>query len=147
MELGPWSRFGDLSAYRKEFEKFFTRLLTETPSPGPFAAQWMPLIEISETTDKVFVRAELPGLEAKDVSVSMSGDLLTIKGKKERAEDEKDEHCHYVERYYGPFQRSVKLPINVTGDEVEGTFNKGVLKITLRKVAGAEKREIRVKDT
>ena len=100
MEPVPWSRFGDLSSYRKEFEKFFTRLLAETPSPGPFATQWMPPIEISETTDKVLVRAELPGLEAKDVSVSMSGDLLTIKGKKEKGEDEKEEHCHYVERYY-----------------------------------------------
>jgi HSP20 family protein len=102
----------------------------------------MPPIEISETKDRVFVRAELPGLEAKDVTVSMSGDLLTIKGKKE-----KEEHFHYVERYYGPFQRSVKLPFNVTVDKVEANFNKGVLKITLPKVAGAEKKEIQVKDT
>jgi HSP20 family protein len=146
MELTPWKPFGDPGSYRKEIDRFFTRFLRENPCTEPFAAHWLPPIEISETIDKVIVRVELPGLEAKHVAVSVSGDLLTLKGDKEQEEEEQGEHFHYAERYYGSFQRSVRLPVNVEVDKVEATFNKGILKITLPKVAGAEKKEIRVKD-
>ncbi len=78
--------------------------------------------------------------------MSVSGDFLTIKGEKEQQEEEKEEHFHYAERYYGSFQHFIRLPVNVEVDKVEATFNKGVLKITLPKVAGAEKKEIQVKD-
>lgn len=146
MELAPWKPFGDPSSYRKEIDRFFSRFLGETPFLETFSAHWFPAIEISETVDKVIVRAELPGLEAKNVGVSVSGDLLTIKGEKEQGEGEKGEHFHYEERYYGSFQRSVRLPVSVEVDKVEATFNKGILKIALPKVAGAEKKHIRVKD-
>ena len=146
MEPAPWTPFEDLTSWREEMGKFFTKVLAEPRAPGALAVFWLPAIEISETMDKVIVRAELPGLEAKDVAVSMSGDLLTIKGEKKQEEEEKDEHFHYAERYYGSFQRSARLPVSVEVDKVEATFNRGILKITLPKVAGAEKMEIRVED-
>ena len=105
----------------------------------------MPSADISETKDKLLIKAELPGLEAKDINVSVSGDLLTIKGEKKKEEEEKDEHHHFVERYYGSFQRSFRLPVSVQSDKVEATFDKGVLNITLLKKKEAEKKEIEVK--
>ena len=87
----------------------------------------------------------MPGLDAKDVNVSISGDLLTIKGEKKKEEEEKDEHHHYMERYYGSFQRSFQLPINVKSDKIEATFDKGILKVTLPKTEEAKKKEIEVK--
>jgi len=89
------------------------------------------------------VKVELPGLDSKDVNVSMSGDILTIKGEKKKEEEEKDEHHHYVERYSGAFQRSFRLPVNIQGDKVAATFDKGVLKISLPKVEEAKKKEIK----
>ncbi|MBL0714247.1 MAG: Hsp20/alpha crystallin family protein [Desulfosarcina sp.] len=102
-------------------------------------------MDISETQNNFVVKAELPGLEAEDLNVSISGEILTIKGEKNKEEEEQDEHHHYVERYYGSFQRSFQLPSGVQGDNVEATFEKGVLKVTLPKVAEAQKMEVKVK--
>jgi HSP20 family protein len=102
-------------------------------------------VDISETEDKLLIKAELPGLEANDVNVSISGDLLTIKGEKKEEEEEKDEHHHYKERYAGSFHRSFRLPVNVQADKVEAAFDKGVLNVTLPKVEEAKKKEIEVK--
>jgi len=79
------------------------------------------------------------------VKVSMSGDILTIRGEKKKEKEEKDEHHHCVERYEGSFQRAFQLPTAVNGDKVEAMFDKGVLKVTLPKVEEAKKREIEVK--
>lgn len=114
--------------------------------PGnAFAEGWYPSVDISETETDLFVTAELPGLEVKDVNVSISGDLLTIKGEKKKEKEEKDEHHHYVERFSGSFQRSVRLPVDVKSDKVEASFKKGILKITLPKAEEARKKSIEVK--
>ena len=84
-------------------------------------------------------------LEAKDVNVSISGDILTIKGTKKAIEEEKDEHYHRVERYSGSFQRVFQLPSGVKADKIEANFDKGVLKVTLPKVEEAQKKEIEIK--
>jgi len=145
MELMPWKPFGRLSSTRKEMERFWNQFIHETPSIGAFAEEWLPSVDISETKDSFIVKAELPGLDAKDVKVSISGDILTIRGEKKKEEEEKDEHHHYVERYSGSFQRVFQLPTAVKGDKVEAIFDKGVLKVTLPKVEEAKKKEIEVK--
>ena len=110
-----------------------------------FGEAWSPSVDVSETEDKLLITAELPGLEAKDVNVSVSGDILIIKGEKKKETEEKDEHRHYVERYSGSFQRSFRLPVNVKADKVEAAFDKGILKIELPKVEEAKKKEIEIK--
>ena len=145
MELAPWRPFGELSPLRKEMDKLWDRFSGETPFGRTFAETWSPLVDISETKDNFVVKAELPGLEAKDVNVSISGDILTIKGEKKAEEEEKDEHYHRVERYSGAFQRVFQLPSGVKADKIEAIFVKGVLKVTLPKVEEAKKKEIEVK--
>ena len=145
MELSPWRPFGELSPFRKEMDRLWNRFLGETPFARTFNEMWSPSVDISETKDDFVVKAELPGLEAKDVNVSISGNVLTIKGEKKAEEEEKDEHYHRVERYSGSFQRVFQLPIGVKADKVEANFDKGVLKVTLPKVEEAKKKEIEVK--
>ena len=145
MELVPWRPFGTLSSTRKELDRLWGRFFRETPAIGAFTEEWLPSVDISETKKNFIVKAELPGLDAKDVSVSLSGDFLIIKGEKKKEEEEKDEHHHYMERYSGSFQRSFQLPTSVKGDKVEATFNKGVLKVTIPKAEEAEKKEIEIK--
>ena len=91
------------------------------------------------------IKAELPGIDEKDVSVTISGDVLTIKGEKKKEEEEKDEHHYRVERYYGSFQRSFQLPNSVKADKIEADFEKGILKVTLPKVEEAKKKEVKIK--
>lgn len=145
MELMPWRPFGTLSSSRRDLDRLWDRLFREAPSMGAATEEWLPSVDISETRKNFIVKAELPGLEAKDVKVSLSGDLLTIKGEKKKEEEEKDEHHHYIERYSGSFQRSFQLPTSVKADKVEATFEKGVLKITIPKAEEAEKKEIEIK--
>ncbi len=144
MELMPWRPFGRLSSSRQELGSLWDRISREMPSIGPFTEEWVPSVDISETKKNFIVKAELPGLDAKDVSVSLSGDLLIIKGEKQREEEEKDEHHHYIERYSGSFQRSFQLPTSVKSDKVDAIFDKGVLKITVPKAEEAEKKEIEI---
>jgi len=145
MEIVTWRPFGGLSSFRNEMDRLWNRFSGETPFARTFNEMWSPSVDISETKDDFVIKAELPGLEAKDVNVSISGDILTIKGEKKAEEEEKDEHYHRVERYSGSFQRVFQLPSGVKADKIEANFDKGVLKVTLPKVEEAKKKEIEVK--
>ena len=145
MEIVPWRPFGVLSSFRKEMDRLWDQVGGETPLARTFGEVWSPLVYISETKDSLVVKADLPGLEAKNVKVSISGEVLTIKGEKKTEEEEKDEHYHCVERYSGSFQRSFQLPAGVKADKIAATFDKGVLKVTLPRVEEAKKKEIEVK--
>lgn len=146
MKLVPWGPFGELRMFRRKTENSWSRSFDETPFPRLVLGEWVPWVDISETKENVVVRTELPGLEAKDIKVSTSGNVLTIKGEKKREEHEGDEHYHYCERYCGPFYRSFRLPVGVQGDKVEQAFKKGILKITLPKAEEAKKKEIEIKE-
>ena len=145
MEIVPWRPFGGLGSFRKEMDRLWDRVGGETPLTRTFDDVWAPSVDISETKDSLVVKADLPGLEAEDVNVSISGDVLTIKGEKKVEEEEKGEHYHCVERYSGSFQRIFQLPSGVKADQIEATFDKGVLKVILPKVEEAKKKEIEVK--
>ena len=146
MDLVSWRPFrGELSSMRREMDELWNRFFGETPFFRTFPEEWSPSVDISETKDELLIKAELPGLDAKDVDVSISGDVLTIIGEKKREEEEKDEHHYRAERYYGSFQRSFQLPTSVQADKVKATFDKGVLKVTLPKVEEAKKKQIEIK--
>ena len=102
-------------------------------------AKFWPALDVTETPDAVDVTAELPGIDPKDVDITVVGDTLTIKGEKktEREIKEKD-YCH-AERSYGSFVRSVDLPFEIDAAKVEANYDKGVLKVHVIKPAGAKK--------
>jgi HSP20 family protein len=144
MDLTPWKPFREVSTFRKEMDNLFKRFFGESPPFGPLAEGWAPSIDVSESEDKLLVKVELPGLEAKDVDVNLSGDLLTIKGEKKTEREEKKEKYHYSERYYGSFERSFRLPVPVQTDKIEADFEKGVLTISLPKVEEAKTKSIKI---
>ena len=144
MELVPWRPFRALGSFYGEMDRLRERWFGERPLVKALTEKWLPSVDISETKDDFIVKAELPGLEAKDVNVSISGDLLIIKGEKKKDEEEKDEHHYIVERYSGSFQRVFQLPAAVKSDKLVETFEKGVLKMTLPKVEETKKKEIKI---
>jgi HSP20 family protein len=105
---------------------------------------WTPRVDITEAKDSVSIKAEIPGLEAKDVEVSLSGDTMTIKGEKRQEKEEKDEHRHLVERTYGAFSRIVRLPAPVAAEKIKASFKNGVLTVTLPKTEEAKPKAIPV---
>jgi len=146
MELVPWRPFErELSSFRKEMDNLWGRFFGEAPLVRTFKEEWSPTVDISERKNDFLIKAELPGVDEKDIAVSISGDLLTIKGEKKKEEEEKDEHHYRVERYYGSFERSFRIPTGVKADKIDATFDKGVLKVTVPKAEEAKKKEIAVK--
>ena len=101
----------------------------------------MPSIDVRETDTDLVVEAELPGMDEKDVSVTLSNDVLTLKGEKKSEREEKKEDYHVMERSYGSFQRSFRLGDTIDPDKVTAAFDKGVLKVTLAKRPEAVKTE------
>jgi len=99
----------------------------------------MPAIDIAENDKSYKITAELPGLEASNIDVSVSGDMLTIKGEKRQEKEEKNENYYLSERAFGSFQRSFTLPDGVDRDKISSELTKGVLTVTLPKTAEAQK--------
>ncbi|MDD3581680.1 MAG: Hsp20/alpha crystallin family protein [Desulfobacca sp.] len=146
MELTEWRPFREVSRLRREMD----RLWDDYFGPGrrglkPLEAEWAPVVDISESADQVTVKAEIPGLEAKDIDISLSGDLLTIKGEKKSEREEKDENYHLVERSYGSFSRSLRLPVGVEAEKIQASYKQGVLTITCPKKEEVKAKPIEVK--
>ncbi|MDZ7597314.1 MAG: Hsp20/alpha crystallin family protein [Desulfobacterales bacterium] len=142
LPLKPFS--AELSNFRKEMDRLWKRFFGDAPFAPGFLEGWAPTVDISETPKEFIVKAELAGVDPKDVEVSLSGDLLTIKGEKKKEEEDKDAEHYFAERFWGTFQRSFKLPASVQEDKIEATFKKGVLKIRLPKVAEAQHKKIQI---
>jgi HSP20 family protein len=105
-----------------------------------------PRIDVSETDGQYVIEAELPGVDPKEVEVSLDGDLLTIKGEKKIDREDKSKDYHVVERAYGAFSRSIALPFTADADAIEAKFENGLLRISARKPAEAktEKKKIEI---
>jgi HSP20 family protein len=113
----------DLSPFREMDERL-----------GRFA----PSIDVSETSKEIKVTAELPGMEEKDISISLEDDFLLIKGERKEEKKEEDEEYYHREMSYGSFRRVVPLDAKIDADKVKASFKKGILKVTLPKIPGAE---------
>jgi len=123
------------------FDSFFRRFDEEPGSPlmrREFGFSTMPSIDIDETDKEVTVSADLPGLEEKDINVSLDGDVLTLSGERKHEKEEKQKNYHRVERAYGSFSRSVALPEGIDHENVKATFKKGVLTVKIAKLPGAK---------
>jgi len=147
MDLVPKKPFGEIDSLRKEMEKLWDRFLGETPFSRGRGAAWLPQVDVSESSHMIEISAELPGLEPGDVNVTIAGDMLTIKGEKKREREEKDEKRHFVERYFGSFERSFRLPAEVQADKVEARFKNGILKVSLPKTEEAKEKEVKIQVT
>ena len=145
MELMPWRPFGRLAPLRREMDDLWDRISSDFPALRRREGVWAPSVDVSEDKENFIVQAELPGVDQKDVNVTVSGNMLTIRGEKKKEEEKKDEHHYSMERFYGSFQRSFQLPANVQTDKIEASFDKGVLKVTLPKTEEAKKKEIEIK--
>ena len=138
--------FGGLGGLRREMERLFDRFFDGEVLELPELGVWSPKVEVSENKDKVIVKAEVPGIEAKDLEVSSEEPRrLTIKGEKKQEKEEKGEHYYRSERSYGAFSRMVLLPAPVDAAKAEASFKNGVVTITLPKAAGAVGKNIPVK--
>jgi len=102
-------------------------------------------LNLAESENEVTVTAELPGVDPKDVEISVTDNLLTIRGEKKQEKEEKKRNYHYVERSFGSFHRSIPLPSSVDSNKVDAHYKNGVLTVTLQKRPEAKPKRIAVK--
>lgn len=142
-----WEPFKEMMSLREAMNRLVEDSFIR---PGtwlsPFDAEAMGVaMDVIETKDNVIVKASVPGIKPEDIDVSVTGDVLTIKG--ETASEEKIEQGSYLrqERRFGKFERSLTLPTLVTADKAEAKFEHGVLTLTLPKAEQAKPKSIKVK--
>ncbi len=132
------SRFGTTPFFQTMTPFFQTRLDTSLSLPSP-------AVDITEEEGAFKVSAEVPGMSEKNIDVSLSGDMLTIKGEKRQEREEKGDNRYLSERSYGAFQRSFSLPEDVDREKIAASFDKGVLTVTLPRSTKAAPKKIEVK--
>ena len=103
-----------------------------------------PAFDISETDKDVHVKAELPGMDPNQIEITLTGDILTIKGEKKEEKEEKSQNFHRRERRYGSFSRSFRLPVEVKADSINAGYKDGVLTVTMPKADDEKARRIEV---
>ena len=127
-------------------------ILDEAFNTWPFQAQeggsltssWLPACDVFEDKDAVKIVAEIPGVAAEDVKISLENNLLTLRGEKKQQAEEKNERVHRYERSYGTFERSFTLPATVDASNINASYEHGVLAVTLPKAEKARPRQIEV---
>ena len=119
----------------KEFDSFFGNSFPSifNNEVSLLNGEWIPAIDIHDEGDKLVVKAELPGLDKKSIQVAVNNDILSIKGEKKKDEKIKEENYCRTERYYGSFQRNIRLSSNIDINKVKASFKDGILELILPK--------------
>ncbi len=127
-------------ALQQEVDRLFNDFTTGFPATGLWNGngQLAIKVDVAETEKTLEVTAELPGVNEKDIDVSVAGEMLTIKAEKKSDKEEKTKDYHLVERSYGTFERSMRLPFKADPAKVEAKFEKGVLKLVVQKPVEAQ---------
>jgi HSP20 family protein len=123
------SSFGDLDTLRRSFDDLFDQMLGERPVLRAMGADRMPPIESFVENGDFVVRADLPGVDPKDVEITVTGNVLQIRGHRESAEETRQRDYYHREVHYGAFERSIQLPEGVNATDVKASYQSGVLEL------------------
>ena len=143
MAITRWDPFREVVALQNRMNSLFGDMNNETESPLT-TASFVPAVDVYEDDKKVVLKLEVPGIEEKDLDVSVENNTLTVKGERKFEKEEKEENFHRIERRYGSFYRAFTLPSTVDTEHVEASYNAGVLKLELEKKPEAQPKQIKV---
>lgn len=143
-----WDPFNELTSLQDRFNQLLTQPFFRGFGPSAeqslTAANFIPPVNIFEDEQTINIEAEVPGVQEKELDISLENNVLTISGERKMENEEKKENFHRIERSYGRFTRSFTLPPTVDTDNVNAEFNNGVLKITLNKREEAKPKQIKI---
>jgi HSP20 family protein len=142
--MDRWEPFRNLVDIQGEVNRLFDAFVGRPNGPMTQGRPWLPAVDMHETKDNLVLRLELPGVREKDVTVAITGDLLTVKGERRWEDETKDQKFLHVERLCGQFERLVQLPMAVQADKVKASYRDGVLEVTLPKAEELKPREIKI---
>jgi HSP20 family protein len=130
-----WDLFDDLGGLRRSMDRVFDELLMRSPRRATTLREWEPAVEMFETANEVVVRTELPNIDPKNVEITVTEDIITLRGETKHEEEQKERNYHYRELVYGTFTRTLRLPAAVKGAEAKAVYKDGVLEVKIPKAA------------
>jgi HSP20 family protein len=143
MAITRWDPFREVVALQNRMNSLFSNLNNENES-ALTTASFIPAVDVYEDDKKVVLKLEVPGIEEKDLDVSVENHTLTVKGERKFEKEEKEENFHRIERRYGSFYRAFTLPTTVDTENVAARYEAGVLKLELTKKPEAQPKQIKV---
>ncbi|GIW80109.1 MAG: heat-shock protein [Gemmatales bacterium] len=143
--LVPWRRTnGWLEQFRREMDSMFDRFFA--PSEEARSREfWSPQIDVEESEKEIVVKADVPGVDPKDLDITVRDGALILRGEKKEEREEKKKDYHFTERWVGKFYREIPLPSIADTDKISAESSKGVVTITIPKKAEAQAKKIAVK--
>lgn len=136
----PW-----MSQMRHDWEDMWQRFFSGHDEGTSTVANWSPQVDVEETNDAILVKADLPGIDPKDVEIAVQDRSLTLKGEKREEREDKQKQYHRIERFSGQFFRSIPLPAEADLERIAATSSKGVVTVTIPKKPGTQAKKVVVK--
>ena len=147
MAIVKYSPFRDMMNMQEQMNRLLDLAWSKQGGEELREGAWQPPVDIYEDENAVIIKAELPGIDQKDIEVRIEDNTLTIRGERKHEEEVRKENYHRVERYYGGFQRSFSIPATIHQEKVRASSDKGVLTITLPKREEVKPKQITVEVT
>ena len=139
-----WEPARDMMTLREAMDRLFDDAFTRPLSMA--GNSWsIPAVDMYQTDNEIVVKAALPGIQADEVQINITGDVLTLKGEVKQSEEVKEKAYHIHEQRWGAFERTLILPANVVADKAKADFENGILTITLPKAEEAKPKTITIK--
>ena len=145
MAVVRWDPFRDLGLLQDRMNRLFDDAGRGRRADEPSATtSWSPAVDIFETEGEIIVKAELPGMERKDITLHLENNVLSLRGERRFEKEAKDENYHRIERSYGNFSRSFSIPATVDEEKIRADYKDGVLKIALPKKEQSKPKQIKI---
>ena len=147
MSISRGDPFRDLGVLQDRMMRLFDDAGRGWRKDEPAATTtWSPSVDIYETDTEIVVKAELPGIERKDISLNLEKNVLTLRGERRFEKETKEENYHRIERNYGGFSRSFSIPATVDEEKIRAEYRDGVLRIALPKKEQVKPKQIQIND-
>jgi HSP20 family protein len=131
--LVPWNQYQELTSWHRDIDDLFRRFFSgeREESDQLSVTGWMPAMEVFEREGQYVIRADVPGIDPKEVEVSVLDDALTIKGERKKSHEVKEKESYYSETAYGRFERRLALPKGIDPEKITARFENGVLEVSV----------------
>jgi HSP20 family protein len=146
MQLVRWNPWNDMMSLRNRFNRIFEGSMFPMTADNDVMSKfnWNPAVDVYDTDNTVVIKAELPGIDKKDLSIDVNGRVLTLKGERSGDNEVKEEKYYRKERFHGKFERSFTLPDDTDPEKIQAEFKDGVLKIEVPKPEEKKPKQITV---